>query len=520
MLITLRDLQTALQRDELVPFYQPVVDITTGQVVQCEALTRWEESPGSYVLPTNLIALAEQSGLIVELTDRIMHIASADFVSLPANLSLAVNVSPLQLEDHTLPQRLSRIAEETGFPLTRLKVEVTESALVKNIETAKVIAGELKDMGCALSLDDFGTGYSSLSYLRDLPFDELKIDRSFVSEMLHDRSSRKIVATVIGLGHSLRLSTVAEGVENEEQANVLLWLGCKLGQGWLYGKPQNITGLKDQLSRGVKVEPDARGSHSRFEALPDQRFAQLQAIYCGTPIGLCYLNKELRYVNLNLRYAELNHSTVQAHIGNTVEEMCPEVFAQTKSFLAQALDGKAFSGVEAARPSLIPSEPPFITYETYQPAYDEAGEVVGLCIAVVDHTPLYRDEALLRASAQRYLQAVDKHPNTLWKVDPSGNVQQVSSSWIQLTGLTEEQSLRLGWLEALHPDDVQPILRMIRDAFNFGRPLDGRYRIKTKAGDWRWIRARGAPNFGPTGELMGWSGSSEGLEETNSNQSP
>jgi EAL domain-containing protein (putative c-di-GMP-specific phosphodiesterase class I) len=140
----------------------------------------------------------------------------SSFQLLPDQLTLAVNASPIQMRDSSLPTQISQSAEETGFPLRRLIVEITESALHHNLEHAQQITGELKAMGCRLALDDFGTGYSSLLHLQSLKFNELKIDRSFVNSMTTSRDSRKIVAAIIGLGQSLGLDTVAEGVETEE----------------------------------------------------------------------------------------------------------------------------------------------------------------------------------------------------------------------------------------------------------------------------------------------------------------
>jgi len=150
---------------------------------------------------------------------------------------IAINISPQQLQDLSLPKQIEDIAATSGFPLSRVVIEVTESALVDNVDSAQAIAKGLKSLGVKIALDDFGTGYSSLLHLQSLPFSELKVDRGFVSTMTESRQSRKIVAAVVGLGQSLGLATIAEGVEKREQAEMLMWLGCDLGQGWPFGRP-------------------------------------------------------------------------------------------------------------------------------------------------------------------------------------------------------------------------------------------------------------------------------------------
>ena len=237
MLVNLSEVQHALESEALVPCFQPIMELRTGRLAGFEVLARWKHPDLGLILPENLISLAEQNGLIGQLTNRILSKSFLAAQALSEPLFLAVNISPIQLHYLSLPRQIRDLAEDHGFPLQRLTVEITESALVNNLDRAQKIAIELREMGCSLALDDFGTGYSSLTHLQALPFSKLKIDRSFVKSMTEKRESRKIVAAVVGLGHSLDMITVAEGVETKEQADILLWLGCELGQGWLYGRP-------------------------------------------------------------------------------------------------------------------------------------------------------------------------------------------------------------------------------------------------------------------------------------------
>jgi EAL domain-containing protein (putative c-di-GMP-specific phosphodiesterase class I) len=228
--VDLIDVRRALESDAIVPCFQPIVELRTGRLAGFEILARWQHPDLGLILPENFISLAEEHGLIGSLTHQIMRKAFMSAPLLPEPLVLAFNFSPIQLHYRSLPFQIREAAKDSGFPLQRVVVEITESALVNNLEPARMIAIELKEMGCRLALDDFGTGYSSLRHLQALPFSQLKIDRSFIESMTGKRESRKIVAAVVGLGHSLGMITVAEGVETEEQANMLLWLGATWGR--------------------------------------------------------------------------------------------------------------------------------------------------------------------------------------------------------------------------------------------------------------------------------------------------
>lgn len=229
--------QEGLRNEEFVPFFQPVVTLHTGEVAGVEVLARWQHGTLGIVPPGAFIATAEREGLISELTAMLMEKAFTAGKMLPDPQWLALNISPHLLRDLAFPKRIRAAAEVAAFPLNRVLIEITESALVEDLEHAQTVSKELKAQGCRLALDDFGTGYSSLLHLHSLPFDELKVDRSFVGSIMERRKSQKIVSAVVGLGQSLGLKTIAEGVETQDQAEMLLLLGCDMAQGWLFGKP-------------------------------------------------------------------------------------------------------------------------------------------------------------------------------------------------------------------------------------------------------------------------------------------
>ena len=231
------DLRQAISEDAIEPYYQPLVDLETGAPVGVEMLARWPHPIRGMVPPDIFIPLVEELGLIGALTQRLLLRACREVAGWSSEITLACNLSPLQLRDPGLPQAIRDVLAATGLPASRLELEITESALVGDLDLARGSLAQLKSLGVRLALDDFGTGYSSLRHLQTLPFDKIKIDRSFVAAMADDVESGKIVSAVVGLGHSLGLVTVAEGIETEEIAALLRALGCEIGQGWLYGRP-------------------------------------------------------------------------------------------------------------------------------------------------------------------------------------------------------------------------------------------------------------------------------------------
>ena len=502
------DIRRAFDENEFFPVFQPQVELRTGQLTGFEALARWQHKELGAISPEYFVPRVEAGGLINQLTRTMLDkaFASASLVNSPVHLS--VNFSPIQLLDIELPMVLAACAERRHFSLERLTVEVTESALLGDLSRAKAVAQELKALRCSLALDDFGTGYSSLKHLQTLPFDQLKVDRSFVGSMTESRESRKIVAAVVGLGQSLGMTTVAEGVETVAQANMLLWMGCDLGQGWFYGRPAPVEEVPRMLSVAPKTRasmlPAPRDGDSIMSAdsPPSQRLAQLQAIYDGAPVGLCFLDRNMRYVSLNRRLAEMNGAPATAHLGKTVAEVIPRLFPLVERFIRRALQGEPVTGVEIQKPpSPEDGETPTVLL-SYQPARDEAGEVVGVSVAVMDVTEHKRAEEALRESEVHYQHMVQLNPHVPWVLDATGAVIEGSPRWETLTGQPVEQALGDGWTRMLHTDDVEPTRAAIRNSLETGEPIDLQYRVRSPDGAWKWMRSRGSPRFGPSGEVV------------------
>ncbi|NNM71366.1 putative bifunctional diguanylate cyclase/phosphodiesterase [Enterovirga aerilata] len=231
-----RELKTAVARGDIRPFFQPLVDLRTKEIVGFEALARWSHPVLGAVPPDRFIPVAEDTGLIQELSESLLAESCRAALDWPTSVTLSFNISPVQLKEPTLGLRILAILARTGLPPSRLEIEITESALVRDLESARSVLTSLREAGVRLALDDFGTGYSSLYHLRNFKLDKIKIDRSFVSSMAHEHESAEIVSALVGLGHGLGLTITAEGVEGSEQEADLLARGCQQGQGYLFSQ--------------------------------------------------------------------------------------------------------------------------------------------------------------------------------------------------------------------------------------------------------------------------------------------
>lgn len=231
--VTGPDLRRALALGEMEPFYQPIVDLESGQVRAFEALARWVRPSGEVACPMEFIRIAEQTGIIRELTYRLFWKSCATAADWPEDIILSFNISPLLLKDAELAARVIEIANATGMDLRRLELEITETEVIEDEITARGILQELGELGVRITLDDFGTGYSNLARLSSFSFDKIKMDRSF---MFNPATRDKLVKAVIDLGLRLGLPTTAEGIETQDQLDRLRRMGCAYGQGYLFGK--------------------------------------------------------------------------------------------------------------------------------------------------------------------------------------------------------------------------------------------------------------------------------------------
>jgi EAL domain-containing protein (putative c-di-GMP-specific phosphodiesterase class I) len=254
-------LRHALTASQIEVHYQPVVNIVTRRQVGAEALVRWRHPLHGLISPDRFIPLAEETGLINPLGELVLRQACMDAVRWPPHTKIAVNLSPVQFQNPDLARDVARILAEAGLPAERLELEITESVLLQRCDKNITTLHELRRLGVSIALDDFGTGYSSLSYLLMFPFDKIKIDRSFVSEMSQMATCAAIVCAVASLGRGLDIITTAEGVETEEQAELVRAAGCTQAQGFLFGRPCPVANL--DFDNGIDWTP---GDPSRLVA--------------------------------------------------------------------------------------------------------------------------------------------------------------------------------------------------------------------------------------------------------------
>lgn len=236
-----------LEHAQFVPYFEPQVDLETGEIIGFEMLARWKHTLSGIIGPDVFIPVAEEIGLIGRLSEQIIASALREAADWDPAIQISVNISPSQLADGWFAQRMVRILAETSFPAERLVVEVTESSLFADIDQARAIVTSLKNQGIRLALDDFGTGFSSLAHIRSLPFDIIKIDRSFVINMHEKRESAAIIRAVTTLAAALSVPVCVEGIENRDAYDAVARLGCAIGQGWYLGKPMPAEQARELL---------------------------------------------------------------------------------------------------------------------------------------------------------------------------------------------------------------------------------------------------------------------------------
>lgn len=250
-----QDLRKAIERKEFLLYYQPIVSLQTQEIIGFEALVRWQHPERGLLSPAEFIPVAQETGLLVLIDWWVLREAChqlriwQDRFPHTLTLKVSVNLSSKQLSQVNLVEKIEKIRQETGLDTSSLNLEITESAIIENPESAAAILSQIRALGIKVHIDDFGTGYSSLSYLHRFPIDTMKIDRSFINRIDKDRESLEIVRTIVTLAHNLGMDAIAEGIETEAQLNILQELQCEFGQGYFFSKPldrENATSIATQ----------------------------------------------------------------------------------------------------------------------------------------------------------------------------------------------------------------------------------------------------------------------------------
>jgi predicted signal transduction protein with EAL and GGDEF domain len=254
------DLRDAIQNEVLRPYYQPLVDLSSGRVTGFEALVRWPHPERGMVSPAEFIPVAEETGLINGLGGLMLRRACMDAAHWPDNVRVAVNLSPAQFRTGNLLSIVMDALKQSGLQPTRLEVEITETLLLEKSSQVLATLHALRALGVRISMDDFGTGYSSLSYLRSFPFDKIKIDQSFVRGLDANRDAQAIVRSIASLGMGLGVTITAEGVETEAELSCLRAEGCHEGQGFLFSRARPNAEIVELLQAQCEADAEAGGS--------------------------------------------------------------------------------------------------------------------------------------------------------------------------------------------------------------------------------------------------------------------
>ena len=250
------DLRKALDLEEFELYYQPLINLNENKLIGFEALLRWNHPTRGLVSPADFVPVAEETGLINPLGEWVLHRACAEAATWPDDIKVAVNLSPAQFRSGNLTLVVTNALAASGLPANRLELEITESTLLQDDEGTRAILHQLREIGARIAMDDFGVGYSSLSYLRSFPFDKIKIDRSFVSDLAKGKDGDAIVRAVAGLAGALGMVTTAEGVETEEQLKVVRAEGCTEMQGYLVSRPRPAEEIAQLFLPQMKMKSD------------------------------------------------------------------------------------------------------------------------------------------------------------------------------------------------------------------------------------------------------------------------
>jgi EAL domain-containing protein (putative c-di-GMP-specific phosphodiesterase class I) len=371
-----RNLLSALTNGEVEPYFQPIVSLDDGHILGFEVLARWNDPVHGSISPDRFIPIADRFGLLDRLLDQLMRTSFMAAADWPHNLFLGFNVSPTQLRNSELATRIARAAIDASFPLSRVHIEVTESGFIEDLNQPRRTLDRLINLGCMIAMDDFGTGYSSLTWLSSLPFSKIKIDASFVMAMHEHRQSRKIVAAVVGLGHSLGLAVVAEGVETAQQADLLRGMGCKLAQGYLFGRPTPASHVPDVLSAPVA---SAGGTESLVPVSLDLRAHQVSET-CESDAAIAFMDPAGTVVASSTafdRTMEVNRGEAAGrHIWDLIG-VTPETFAELR---AMDLLDEQFPAIEEMTASGS------LARIMIRPVKDESSELLGYSVEFAQPT--------------------------------------------------------------------------------------------------------------------------------------
>ena len=471
----------AVCHEKIYPAYQPIVCLRTRAIHGLEVLARWHDPDFGAVPPKDFIPIALQASLLPLLTLNLVRRACAEAGTWPGRFCLAFNVPPSLLQDAPAVRLLLEAMAESSFPLDRICIEMTEDELVEDEPAAERAFGYLKSHGIRVALDDFGTGFSSMVRLSRFGFDELKIDGSLIQRLTTDRESRKVVSAIIGLGHSLDVPVVAEWVETEAQADVLRELGCDYAQGWLTGRPMP----GDAVAQLLATAPVHAASPASQPMSPYLRQHQLSSLYNSAPVGLAFLDLDMRYAAANTQFARMVgrplSEIVDAHVSQVYAPGIAEwILRESRQILG---DGTT-STVEFRFPD---RDETFLVVGTC--VTDETAQAIGVSVVAIDITDRKHAEEEIRAREAIYRGAVELGPNVAWVSDGDGKLTYISPAPHEPEGGTMDARMA-AWYARMDPDDRMRVHAEWLAAIPTQDAFETRFRLRWFDDRWRWVSSR------------------------------
>ncbi|CAN5371721.1 hypothetical protein BH09ACT8_BH09ACT8_05340 [soil metagenome] len=502
-------LREALHSRAICAYFQPIVSLADQHILGFEVLARWNDPVRGVISPAEFIPTADEHGMLDELLDQLMREAFTAASQWPHDVFLGFNVAPSQLLNPHLVTRVKAAANDCHFPLTRVHIEVTESALMRDMARAEKTLQDFIDQGCMIAMDDFGTGYSSLAWLSALPFSKIKIDIQFVSAMHHHRQSRKIVAAIIGLGQSLGLAVVAEGVETTAQVDLLARMGCQLAQGYLYSRPVPADQVAALITPGA--EPAAGSAAHPTQMSLEVRALQLADLYNSEQTAIAFTDPSGTVIAASAAFTELMAGSKSPIVGQRIFDLItftPEMLAELR---AGDLLNRTFPTFECRThrggQALI----------AVRPLRDEDHELMGLTVMCIDITGPRGDEpasAVPSTSPPGSIGADDRYS---WQLGDHGSVLSVGQGAEEVSADADpgdHVALGTGWVDFVHPDDLGEALRGHAEAIATGEPYDVDLRLHGGDGKYQWFRVHNVPQRGAQDAMVRWHGHCEPLSNT------
>jgi PAS domain S-box-containing protein len=490
------DLFAAVEGSRFVPAFQPFIDLETQKTIGFEVLARWDHPAHGVITPDAFISTAESVGAINAITFQVLEKACRELSCAPRNLTLALNLSPVQFRNDEIVSLIGGVVSNAGLLPFQIEIELTENALLDDIETAHQVAKRFRDEGYLLSLDDFGTGFSSLTRLHSLPFNTLKIDKQFVGSMGQNPASRRIVSSVIDLGQSLGMRVVAEGIETPHQLALLKRMGCNVGQGYHLGRP-TLGKLPRELRYPFGGRAKGASGASRY-----QRKFHSEAIYENSPCALALLDGDGRILRMNEQFAHLMSLVEEQSIGSHFAEHFDRKNAvRITRILAYMARGREIRQQEVRDRR---SGKNFLVNCTR--VNDDDGVFIGFSLALTDISRLRQVEAVLKADeGYARLLATEERLHIIWAANSAGTIDYLGPTLSATESVGMEDRIK-DWYGRMHPDDHIRVRKKWLEWLPSKLPFETNFRVRDVSGHWRQVRSAAKPSFDSAGQVESWIG--------------